>query len=97
MIQRMACEKYGTKTVPSRSAFYRLFQRMEGGRHTTRSARTRRSVANGPEGAFDQVTVCRSGELMEIDSTPFDVLVRLDNEAALLLARSVTPAPMRPG
>ncbi|MEU1107188.1 hypothetical protein ABZ408_40580 [Streptomyces tibetensis] len=65
---------------------------------------------------------------MEIDATPFDVLVRLDNgvvdrcelvgmvdvatrsitaavlrpttksvDAALLLARSVTPAPMRPG
>ncbi|MGO4457292.1 integrase [Streptomyces sp. M-16] len=74
------------------------------------------------------MTVCRPGELMEIDSTPFDVLVRLDNgvvdrcelvgmvdvatrsitaavlrpttksvDAALLLARSVTPAPMRPG
>ena len=77
---------------------------------------------------FEQVTVARPGELMEIDSTPFDVMVRLDDgvagraemtglidlatrsitaallrpstksvDAALLLARTVTPAPMRPG
>lgn len=114
--------------MPSRATFYRLFERLEAGRHTTGSARTRRSLANQPDGVFDQVTVCRPGELMEIDSTPFDVLVRLDNgvvdrcelvgmvdvatrsitaavlrpttksvDAALLLARSVTPAPMRPG
>ncbi|MFJ9752799.1 integrase [Streptomyces chartreusis] len=115
-------------TMPSRATFYRLFNRLEAGRHTTVSARTRRSLASQPDGAFDQVTVCRPGELMEIDSTSFDVLVRLDNgvvdrcelvgmvdvatrsitaavlrpttksvDAALLLARSVTPAPMRPG
>lgn len=114
--------------MPSRATFYRLFNRLEAGRHTTGSARTRRSLANQPDGVFDQVSVCRPGELMEIDSTPFDVLVRLDNgvvdrvelvgmvdvatrsitaavlrpttksvDAALLLARSVTPAPMRPG
>jgi hypothetical protein len=114
--------------MPSRATFYRLFGRLEAGRHTTGSARTRRSLASQPDGAFGQVTVCRPGELMEIDSTPFDVLVRLDNgvadrvelvgmvdiatrsitaavlrpttksvDAALLLARSVTPAPMRPG
>ncbi|WP_338897287.1 Mu transposase C-terminal domain-containing protein [Streptomyces sp. TG1A-60] len=117
-----------TVEMPSRATFYRLFNRLEAGRHTTGSARTRRSLANQPEGVFDQVTVCRPGELMEIDSTPFDVLVRLENgvvdrvelvgmvdvatrsitaavlrpttksvDAALLLARSVTPAPMRPG
>ncbi|MFG2875055.1 integrase [Streptomyces sp. NPDC048337] len=115
-------------TMPSRATFYRLFDRLEAGRHTTGSARTRRSLANQPDGVFDKVTVCRPGELMEIDSTPFDVLVRLDNgevdrveltglvdiatrtiaaavlqpttksvDAALLLARAVTPAPMRPG
>ena len=114
--------------MPSRATFYRLFGRLEAGRHTTGSARTRRSLASQPDGVFGQVTVCRPGELMEIDSTPFDVLVRLDNgvadrvelvgmvdiatrsitaavlrpttksvDAALLLARSVTPAPMRPG
>jgi hypothetical protein len=66
-------------TMPSRATFYRLFNRLEAGRHTTGSARTRRSLASQPDGAFDQTAVCRPGELMEIDSTPFDVLVRLDN------------------
>jgi len=77
---------------------------------------------------FEQVAVARPGELMEIDSTPFDIMVRLDDgvagrvemtglidlatrsitavvlrpsaksvDAALLLARTITPAPMRPG
>ncbi|MFB7084788.1 integrase [Streptomyces sp. NPDC056296] len=127
-VSKTVKDKYGPEAVPKRSAFYRLFQRLERGRHTTGSARTRRSLANQPEGAFGQVTVCRPGELMEIDSTPFDALVRLDQgvvgrveltglvdvatrtvtaavlrpttksvDAALLLARSVTPAPMRPG
>ncbi len=127
-VSKTVKDKYGPEAVPKRSAFYRMFQRLERGRHTTGSARTRRSLANQPEGAFGQVTVCRPGELMEIDSTPFDALVRLDQgvvgrveltglvdvatrtvtaavlrpttksvDAALLLARSVTPAPMRPG
>jgi putative transposase len=114
--------------MPSRATFYRLFDRLEGGRHTTGSARTRRSPANRPREMFEQAVYARPGELMEIDSTPFDVMVRLDDgvaarveltglvdlatrgipaavlrpttksvDAALLLARAVTPAPMRPG
>jgi putative transposase len=74
------------------------------------------------------VTPVRPGELMQIDSTALDVLVRLDSgtpgrvdltavidvatrtvtaavlrpatksvDASLLLARTVTPEPMRPG
>jgi hypothetical protein len=127
-VSKVVQDKYGPGAVPKRSAFYRLFRRLERGRHVTGSARTRRSLANQPDGVFDHVTVCRPGELMEIDSTLFDVLVRLDQgvvgrveltglvdvatrsvtaavlrpttksvDAALLLARSVTPAPMRPG
>jgi putative transposase len=114
--------------MPSRATFYRLFARLEGGRHTTGSARTRRSPANRPQEMFEQAAYARPGELMEIDSTPFDVMVRLDDgvaarveltglvdlatrgipaavlrpttksvDAALLLARAVTPAVMRPG
>ena len=114
--------------MPSGATFYRLFARLDAGRHTTGSARTRRALANQPDRVFEDVMVCRPGELMEIDSTPFDVLVRLEEgvvdrveltglvdiatrtiaaavlrpmtksvDAALLLARAVTPAPMRPG
>ncbi|GLW12625.1 hypothetical protein Misp01_77530 [Microtetraspora sp. NBRC 13810] len=114
--------------MPSRATFYRIFDRLSRGRHTTGSARTRRSLASRPDGPFSQLTAARPGELMEIDSTPLDVLVVLDDgvagrveltgmvdlatrtvtagvlrpatksvDAALLLARTVTPEPMRPG
>jgi Mu transposase, C-terminal len=114
--------------MPSRSTLYRLFGRLQGGRHTTGSASTRRSLAARPEGPFGQVPAAAPGDLMQIDSTPLDVLVRLDSgvtgrvdltgiidvatrtvtaavlrpttksvDASVLLARTVTPEPMRPG
>ena len=118
----------GVVEMPSRATFYRLFDRVKAGRHTTGSARTRQSLANRPPGPFGGVTALRPGELMQIDSTPLDVLVLLHNgvpgrveltgmvdlatrsitagvlrpttksvDASLLLARTVTPEPMRPG
>jgi len=114
--------------MPSRATFYRLVAAIEAGRGTFSSARTRRSLAGRPDGAHALVTALRPGELMEIDSTPLDVLVVLDDgstdraeltglvdvatrtlaavvlrpstkavDAALLLARSLTPQPLRPG
>lgn len=101
---------------------------MSTGQHTFGSARTRRSLAKRPDGPFGTVTAVRPGEWMQIDSTPIDVRVVLDNgmidraeltwlidvatrtiaaamlrpstkavDAALLLARALTPEPMRPG
>jgi hypothetical protein len=122
--------KYGPDTVPmpSRASFYRLFERVTEGKHTTGSARTRESLASRPDHPFRQLTAGRPGEIMQIDSTPLDVMVMLDNglpsrveltgmvdlatrtitaavlrpttksvDASLLLARTVTPEPMRPG
>ena len=114
--------------MPSRRTLYRLFGRLQAGRHTTGSAKTRRSLAARPGGPFGQVAVSAPGDLMQIDSTPLDVLVRLDDgvtgrvdltgiidvatrtvtaavlrpttrsvDASVLLARTVTPEPMRPG
>jgi hypothetical protein len=114
--------------MPSRRTLYRLFGRLQAGRHTTGSARTRRSLAARPQRPFGQVAVTAPGDLMQIDSTPLDVLVRLDDgirdrvdltgiidvatrtvtaavlrpttksvDASVLLARTVTPEPMRPG
>jgi putative transposase len=114
--------------MPSRATFYRLVARVSAGRHTFGSARTRRSLAKRPDGPFGMVTAARPGEWMQIDSTPVDVRVVLDNgmidraeltwlidfatrtipaavlrpstkavDAALLLARALTPEPMRPG
>jgi hypothetical protein len=115
-------------SLPSRATFYRLLSAVSTGRHTLGSARTRRSLAKRPEGMFGMLTAVRPGEVMEIDSTPLDVLVVHDDgttdscemtglvdlatrtlaaavlrpttkavDAALLLARAMTPEPMRPG
>jgi hypothetical protein len=64
---------------PSQRSLYRLFDKVSAGRHTTGSASTRRSLAARPEGMFAARTVSAPGEVMEIDSTPLDVMVLLDD------------------
>jgi hypothetical protein len=118
----------GVVELPSLRSCYRLLEKLSAGRHTTGSARTRRSLADRPDGPFGEADAWAPGELMQIDSTPLDVLVRLDDgvpgrvdltgmidvgsrtvtaavlrpttksvDAGVLLARTVTPEPMRPG
>lgn len=118
----------GEVSLPSERTLYRLFDKLSSGRHTTGTARTRRSLAARPAGAFSELPAVAPGELVQIDSTPLDVLVLLDDgvvgrveltgmvdvatrsitaavlrpstkaaDASALLARSVTPEPMRPG
>ena len=113
---------------PSQRTMYRLFDTLARGKHTTGSASTRRSLAARPAGMFSTLPAAAPGELMQIDSTPLDVLVLLDDgvpgrveltgmidvatrvvpaavlrpttrsvDASVLLARSLTPEPMRPG
>lgn len=130
-VEKALVAEYGPENapkVPAQATFYRLVNRLAEGRHTFGSARTRRSLAKQPEGPFGAVTVARPGEMVEIDSTPLDVRVVLDDgvvdrveltamvdsatrtivaavlrpttksvDAALLLARALTPEPMRPG
>ena len=114
--------------MPPERTFYRLVARLSAGKHTFGSARTRRSLAKQPAGPFGTVTAARPGEWTEIESTPLDVRVVLDDgtvdrveltglvdqatrtiaaavlrpttkavDASLLLARALTPEPMRPG
>ncbi len=118
----------GAVKLPSRRSLYRLLDRLSAGKHTIGSARTRRSLAARPDGPFSEVDAWAPGEVMQMDSTPLDVLVRLDDgvvgrvdltgvidvatrtvtaavlrpttksvDASVLLARTVTPEPMRPG
>jgi hypothetical protein len=91
--------------IPSRQTFDRLRRRLAAARHATGSARTRRSLANQPDGPFSTVTATRPGEWMQIDSTPFDVAVRLDQDVtgrveltALVdvRTRSIAAAVLRP-
>jgi transposase InsO family protein len=65
--------------VPSERTFYRLFGTLSHGRHVTGSASTRRSLAGRPEGMFGSLPAAAPGEVVQIDSTPLDVLVLLDD------------------
>ncbi|MEV4889205.1 hypothetical protein AB0K48_07445 [Nonomuraea sp. NPDC055795] len=65
--------------MPPRTTFYRLVEQATAGKHTFGSARTRRSAAKPPDGPFGEVAALRPGEWMQVDSTPFDVRVVLDN------------------
>ncbi|MCZ7459477.1 Mu transposase C-terminal domain-containing protein [Streptomyces sp. WMMC940] len=129
-VERRLAAEHGTGEVPmpSRATFYRLLEAVSTGRHLLGSARTRRSVGKQPKRMFGLLTAARPGEVMEIDSTPLDVMVVHDDgtvdrceltglvdlatrtlaavvlrpstkavDAALLLARAMTPEPMRPG
>ncbi|RSS89166.1 integrase [Streptomyces sp. WAC05292] len=91
--------------VPSRATLYRLYSKLATGTHATGSARTRRSVKARPPGPFGEVPASAPGELMQIDSTPLDVLVRLDDGIAEkveltamvdIATRSITAAVLRP-
>jgi len=122
-VEQLLAAEPAPPTLPSRRTFYRLVARLSAGKHTFDSARTRRSLAKQPEGPFGVFTAARPGEWTQIDSTPLDVRVVLDDglvdrveltglvdvatrtvaaavlrpttkavDAALLLARALTPA-----
>lgn len=91
--------------MPSRATFYRLVERIAADKHTFESARTRQSLAKQPSGPFGTVIAHRPGEWMQIDSTPLDIAVVLDNgmidraELTWLIAlatRSIPAAVLRP-
>ena len=63
--------------VPSDRTFYRLFGTLSHGRQVTGPASTRRSLAGRPAGMFGSLPVSAPGEVVQIDSTPLDVLVLL--------------------
>ena len=95
----------GVVTLPSRSTSYQLIDTLSAGRHTFGSAVTRRQTANRPQGMFTPSFAARPGEQVQIDSTPIDVLVLLDNgvpaRADLTIAvdvatRTICAAVLRP-
>ncbi|MDO5619654.1 Mu transposase C-terminal domain-containing protein [Kocuria sp.] len=61
--------------IPSRATMYRAIGVLEGNRHPFGDATTRRSLGNRPDRTFGGRTPSRPGELMEIDSTPLDLMV----------------------
>ncbi|MHC6595197.1 transposase [Arthrobacter sp. C152] len=115
--------------VPSETTMYRILRRIERSRHPFGDAITRRTQANRPDRSWGRQAPSRPGELVEIDSTPLDVMVLCPDgttsradltvaldvatrtplaailrpvatkgvDAAILLARAMTPLPMQPG
>jgi hypothetical protein len=91
--------------LPSRRTLYRLLDKLTTGTHTPGSATTRRSRAHGAAAPFGELPAFAPGEVMQIDSTPMDVLVRLDDGVAGTVeltgmvdvaTRTVTAAVLRP-
>ena len=115
--------------VPTDRTLYRLLQTLDRQRHSFGNATTRRSQANRPERAYGRQTPSRPGELVEMDSSPLDLMVLYPDggagradltialdvatrslpaailrpvatkavDAAVLLARAMTPLPAQPG
>jgi putative transposase len=73
--------EHGTAVVPvpARTTFYELVAALSAGRHSFGAATTRRSLANRPDGPFTPTVATRPGELVQIDSTPLDIMVVLDS------------------
>lgn len=80
-VQRLLAERYGEGVVPipARASFYRLVNALAAGQHTFGQATTRRSQARRPEAPFTPTMAARPGEVVQIDTTPLDVLAVWDN------------------
>ncbi|MEU3495409.1 Mu transposase C-terminal domain-containing protein [Kitasatospora cineracea] len=65
--------------LPSRATLYRLLAKLTEGTHTFSTATTRRSKAHGAKTPFGELPAFAPGQVMQIDSTPMDVMVLLDD------------------
>ncbi|MEU3225434.1 Mu transposase C-terminal domain-containing protein [Streptomyces sp. NPDC006976] len=106
-VEALLAERHGTGVVPmpSKTTFYRLVEAVSAGTHAFGSAASRRSRARRPEGMFTPSAACRPGELVQIDTTPLDVLVILEDGvsgrpeltiAVDVATRTVCAAVLRP-
>jgi hypothetical protein len=95
----------GVVPLPGRSTFYKVIDAVATGRHTFGSAVTRRQTANRPQGVFTPSFAARPGEQVQIDSTPIDVMVLLDNGVPVradltivvdIATRTICAAVLRP-
>lgn len=106
-VEKQIAAEHGDQDVPmpSRATFYRLCAAMGTGRHTFGQAITRRTQANRPERPFTRTLAQRPGELVQIDTSPLDVMALLDDgvpgrvELTIVLdvaTRSICAAVIRP-
>jgi hypothetical protein len=80
-VERLVTERHGEGVVPmpSRATFYRLINSLSEGRHSFGAATSRRSQARRPVAPFTPTMASRPGEIVQIDTTPLDVLAILDD------------------
>lgn len=69
----------GAVELPSPATFNRLADVLSAGRHTFGAATTRRTQANRPATPFTPTSAARPGEIVQVDSTPLDVMAVLDD------------------
>ncbi|MEW1660130.1 Mu transposase C-terminal domain-containing protein [Streptomyces sp. NPDC093707] len=79
--EKLVAERHGEGTVPlpSRATYFRLIKSLSEGRHSFGAATTRRSLAGRPEAPFTPTLAARPGEVVQIDTTPLDVMAVLDD------------------
>lgn len=65
--------------IPSETTLYRYIGYLTKGKYTTGSAPTRRTAANTPKRPFGTAVRLRPGQEVQIDSSPWDVLVRSED------------------
>jgi len=71
--------QYGAEApkLPSERTMYRLIKTYTHNKHTTGSAKTRRSLADRPDHPFAKSTRMLPGAEVQLDSTPLDILVKV--------------------
>lgn len=66
--------------LPSQRTMYRLIKTYTHNKHTTGSAKTRRSLADRPDRPFSKNIQLLPGAEVQLDSTPLDMLVKVAND-----------------
>jgi len=66
--------------LPSQRTMYRLIEHYTANKHTTGSAKTRRSLADRPNRPHAKHVQVLPGAEVQLDSTPLDVLVKVPND-----------------
>lgn len=62
--------------LPSRSRFYQLIDDLGGHKHTTKSAKTRRSLGNRPDRTFAKQEALLPGSYVQLDTNTMDIHVQ---------------------
>ena len=99
------CLKQGVAAdeLPSTPSMYRYIDALDRGRHTTKSAKTRRSLGERPNTTYKKNVKTLPGAEVQVDSNTLDVLVRTGNKTARPLltvmidvaSRSILAATLR--